>query len=42
MKRGELSYAPMEEICRFMTQYLGYPRASKLRMQLMGLKKEFG
>jgi 4-carboxymuconolactone decarboxylase len=41
MKRGELTYTQMEEICRFMTQYVGYPKASKLRMALMGLKKEF-
>ena len=41
MKRGELTYAQMEEICRFMTQYVGYPKASKLRIALMGLHKEF-
>lgn len=41
MKRGELSYAQLEEIMRFMTQYVGYPKASRLRMALMGLKKEF-
>lgn len=41
MKRGELTYAQLEEACRFMTQYVGYPRASKLRIALMGLKKEF-
>jgi 4-carboxymuconolactone decarboxylase len=42
MKRGELTYVQVEEICRFMTQYVGYPKASKLRIALMGLKKEFG
>lgn len=41
MKRGELSYAQLEEACRFMTQYVGYPKASRLRIALMGLKKEF-
>jgi 4-carboxymuconolactone decarboxylase len=38
MKRGELSYDQLEEMVLFMTQYVGYPKASKLRMQLMGLK----
>lgn len=42
MKRGELTYAQLEEICRFMTHYVGYPKASRLRIALMGLKKEFG
>lgn len=42
MKRGELTYQQMEELCRFMTQYVGYPKASRLRLALMGLKKEFG
>ncbi|MEE3239652.1 MAG: carboxymuconolactone decarboxylase family protein [Pseudomonadota bacterium] len=41
MKRGELSFAQLEEIARFMTQYIGYPKASKMRMALMGLKKDF-
>ena len=40
MKRGELSYDQLEEMVLFMTQYVGYPKASKLRMQLMGLKPE--
>jgi 4-carboxymuconolactone decarboxylase len=40
MKRGELSYEQLEEMVLFMTQYVGYPKASKLRMQLMGLKPE--
>lgn len=42
MKRGELSYAQLEEIMRFMTQYVGYPKASRLRIALMGLQQEFG
>lgn len=41
IKRGELSFAQLEEITRFMTQYIGYPKASKMRMALMGLKKDF-
>jgi len=41
MKRDELSFAQLEEIVLFMTQYVGYPRASKLRLALLGLKKEF-
>ena len=38
MKRGELSYEQLEDLVLFMTQYVGYPKASKLRLQLMGLK----
>ena len=38
MKRGELTYDQLEEMVLFMTQYVGYAKASKLRMQLMGLK----
>ena len=41
MKRGELTFAQLEECTRFMTQYIGYPRASKMRMALMDLKKDF-
>ncbi|ROS01220.1 4-carboxymuconolactone decarboxylase [Sinobacterium caligoides] len=41
MTRGELSYEQLEEGIRFMTQYVGYPKASRLRMSLMGLAKEF-
>tara|TARA_B100000767_G_C19517337_1_gene430973 strand:+ start:84 stop:446 length:363 start_codon:yes stop_codon:yes gene_type:complete len=41
MKRGELTFAQLEEVTRFMTQYIGYPRGSKMRMALMGLKKDF-
>lgn len=41
MKRGELTFAQLEEIVRFMTQYIGYPKASKMRMALMSLKKDF-
>ncbi|CAH0990958.1 hypothetical protein SIN8267_01059 [Sinobacterium norvegicum] len=41
MKRGELSYSQLEEAVRFMTQYVGYPKAARLRMALMGLSKEF-
>ena len=40
MKRGELTYEQMEEIVLFMTQYVGYPKAAKLRMSLMGLKEQ--
>lgn len=36
-KRGELSEAQLEEVVLFLTQYIGYPRASKMRMALMGL-----
>lgn len=38
MKRGELSYEQLEDLVMFMTQYVGYPKASKLRMSLLGLK----
>jgi 4-carboxymuconolactone decarboxylase len=37
MKRGELNQQELEEIIIFLTQYVGYPRASKMRMALMGL-----
>jgi 4-carboxymuconolactone decarboxylase len=37
MKRGELDQQELEEIILFLTQYVGYPRASKMRMALMGL-----
>ncbi len=41
MKRGELTYEQLEEIILFMTQYVGYPKASRLRLALLGMKKEF-
>lgn len=37
MKRGELNQKELEEIVILLTQYVGYPRASKMRMALMGL-----
>lgn len=37
LKRGELTRAELEEIVLFLTQYIGYPRASKMRLALMGL-----
>jgi 4-carboxymuconolactone decarboxylase len=37
LKRGELTVKQLEEIVLFLTQYVGYPRASKMRMALMGL-----
>ncbi len=36
-KRGELSIEQLEEVVLFLTQYVGYPRASKLRLTLLGL-----
>ena len=36
-KRGELSELELEEAVLFLTQYVGYPRASKMRLALMGL-----
>lgn len=36
-QRGELDEAQLEEAVLFLTQYIGYPRASKMRMALMGL-----
>lgn len=41
MKNGELTFEQLEEIMLLMTQYVGYPKASRLRMTLLGLKKEF-
>ena len=37
MTRGELNQQELEEIIIFLTQYVGYPRASKMRMALIGL-----
>jgi 4-carboxymuconolactone decarboxylase len=37
LKRGELTRAQLEETVLFLTQYIGYPRASKMRLALMGL-----
>jgi 4-carboxymuconolactone decarboxylase len=37
LKRGELTRAQLEEVVLFLTQYIGYPRASKMRLALMGL-----
>lgn len=36
-KRGELNEAELEEAVLFLTQYVGYPRGSKMRLALMGL-----
>jgi 4-carboxymuconolactone decarboxylase len=37
LKRGELTRAQLEEIVLFLTQYVGYPRASKMRLALIAL-----
>lgn len=37
LKRGELTVAQLEAIVLFLTQYVGYPRASKMRMALASL-----
>ncbi len=39
-KRGELDEQQLEEAVLFLTQYVGYPRASKMRMALMGMLAE--
>lgn len=36
-RRGELNPEQLEEAVLFLTQYVGYPRASKLRLTLLGL-----
>ncbi|MBD2857851.1 carboxymuconolactone decarboxylase family protein [Spongiibacter sp. KMU-158] len=36
-RRGEMSIAELEEAVLFLTQYVGYPRASKLRLTLLGM-----
>lgn len=41
MKRGELTFEQLEEVVLFLTQYIGYPKASKMRGALGGLAKEF-
>ena len=41
LKRGELNVAQAEEILVFLTQYVGYPRASKMRMAVAPLLQEF-
>ncbi len=40
LKRGELSLEQLEEAVLFMTQYVGYPKASKMRMALLALAKD--
>jgi len=40
LKRGELTQVQLEEIIVMLTQYVGYPRASKMRMALMGLQAQ--
>ena len=42
LKRGELTFEQLEEVVRFITQYIGYPRGSKMKGVIGGLKKEFG
>ena len=41
LKRGELSYQQLEEVTLFMTQYVGYPKGSKLRGALATLASEY-
>lgn len=41
LKRGELTPEQLELAVRFLTQYVGYPKASRLRMSLMGVIAEF-
>ena len=40
LKRGELTFEQLEEAVLFLTQYVGYPRMSKMRMALLALAKE--
>jgi 4-carboxymuconolactone decarboxylase len=41
LKRGELSVAQVQEMLVFLTQYVGYPRASKMRMAVTRVLQEF-
>ena len=41
LKRGELTPEQLELACRFLTQYVGYPKAARLRMSLMGVIAEY-
>ncbi|MEH6549759.1 MAG: carboxymuconolactone decarboxylase family protein [Pseudomonadales bacterium] len=41
LKREELTAAQVEELILFMTQYIGYPKASKLRMAIAKTLQEY-
>ena len=41
LKRGELNRAQVEAITVFLTQYVGYPRGSKLHMTAQSVLHEF-
>lgn len=41
LKRGELTPEQLELACRFLTQYVGYPTVTRLRMSLVGVIAEF-
>ena len=40
LKRGELTFEQLEEAVLFLTQYVGYPRMSKMRIALLELAEE--
>jgi 4-carboxymuconolactone decarboxylase len=37
LKNGELSAEQLKSVVLFLTQYIGYPRAAKMRMALQGV-----
>ncbi len=41
LKNGELTPEQLELVVLFLTQYVGYPKASRLRMTLMGVIDEY-
>ena len=41
LKRGDLSVEQVNEVVLFLTQYVGYPKASKMRMAIANTLKEF-
>ncbi len=42
LKRGDLSKEQIDAAVVFLTQYIGYPKASKMRLALPGIYKELG
>lgn len=41
LKRGELNEEQLNELVLFLTQYVGYPKASKMRLALMGMLAQY-
>ncbi len=41
LKRGELDQKELDGVVTFLTQYVGYPKAAKMRIALMRVFQEF-